>query len=83
MDQDLRHYYDAYADMFNSDGWKQLVQELQDYSDGRAKHTLSQDSAEVFHFNRGLISALGHVTSYPGLVATARESIEGGDNADF
>ena len=75
MNTELETYFDNYNELFNSEGFKQLVKELSDNA-LRLADIQSVKDAEDLHFRKGQVAALASVINLPDTIAAAREQEE-------
>ena len=75
MNTELETYFDNYNELFNSEGFKQLVKELSDNA-LRLADIQSVKDAEDLHFRKGQVAALVSVINLPDTIAAAREQAE-------
>ena len=75
MNTELETYFNNYNELFNHEGFKQLVQELSDNA-LRLADIQSVKDAEDLHFRKGQVAALATVINLPDTIAAAREQAE-------
>ena len=75
MNTELETYFDNYNELFNHNGFKQLVQELSDNA-LRLADIQSVKDVEDLHFRKGQVAALATVINLPDTIAAAREQAE-------
>ena len=75
MNTELETYFNNYNELFNSEGFKQLVKELSDNA-LRLADIQSVKDAEDLHFRKGQVAALASVINLPDTIAAAREQAE-------
>tara|TARA_R100000353_G_scaffold134737_2_gene95578 strand:+ start:490 stop:744 length:255 start_codon:yes stop_codon:yes gene_type:complete len=75
MNTELETYFNNYNELFNSEGFKQLVQELSDNA-LRLADIQSVKDAEDLHFRKGQVAALASVINLPSTIEAAREQAE-------
>ena len=75
MNTELETYFDNYNELFNHEGFKQLVQELSSNA-ARLADIQSVKDAEDLHFRKGQVAALASVINLPDTIAAAREQAE-------
>ena len=75
MNTELETYFDNCNEVFNHNGFKQLVQELSDNA-LRLADIQSVKDAEDLHFRKGQVAALASVINLPDTIAAAREQAE-------
>jgi len=60
MDRELEKYYNNYFDLFNTDGWKQLVKELMDNAQAINSVEATKDSNDLY-LRKGQLNALAFI----------------------
>ena len=75
MNTELETYFNNYNELFNHEGFKQLVQELSDNA-LRLADIQSVKDAEDLHFRKGQVAALASVINLPSTIEAAREQAE-------
>jgi len=75
MDEELQKYYENYFDLFSSEGWKQLKEEVIVKVSALEKSTLRQGSKDQFLVNQGYVSGLEAILHYDDFVKAAFEDI--------
>ena len=75
MTPELETYYNNYFDLFNSEGFKQLLVEISNNATQLADIQSVKD-AEDLHFRKGQVAALASVINLPDTIAAAREQAE-------
>ena len=75
MNTELETYFDNYNELFNHEGFKQLVQELSSNAT-RLADIQSVKDAEDLHFRKGQVAALATVINLEATIAAAREQAE-------
>ena len=75
MNTELETYFNNYNELFNHEGFKQLVQELSSNATRLADIQTVKD-AEDLHFRKGQVAALASVINLPDTIAAAREQAE-------
>ena len=78
MDKELETYFRNYSDMFRTEGFKQLVNELSANAAQLADIQTVKD-AEELHYRKGQVAALATVINLEQTVATNREQLEADD----
>lgn len=82
MDAETQKYYENYFELFSSDGWKQLVEEVIESVSQTERGTLAQPSADVFHYNRGFVGALNYLASLEAVVQATYDNSQEDQDAD-
>jgi hypothetical protein len=75
MDRELEAYFNNYNQLFNHDGFKQLVEELQQNAKQLTDIQTVKDSEELF-YRKGQVAALATVINLESTVTAMREQIE-------
>ena len=75
MTPELEVYFDNYNQLFNSEGFKQLVEELSTNAKQLADIQTVKDQQELF-YRKGQIAALATVINLPDTVTATREQLE-------
>ena len=75
MTPELETYFDNYNELFNSEGFKQLIQELSTNAVALADIQTVKDSEELF-FRKGQVAALASVINLENTISVAREQAE-------
>lgn len=78
MDKELETYFRNYSDMFRTEGFKQLVNELSANAAQLADIQTVKDSEEL-HYRKGQVAALATVINLEQTVTTNREQLEAED----
>lgn len=60
MDRELEKYYNNYFDLFNTDGWKQLVKELMDNAQAINSVEATKDPNDLY-LRKGQLNALAFI----------------------
>ena len=75
MTPELETYFDNYFELFNHEGFKQLVQELSTNAQQLADIQTVKDSEELF-FRKGQVAGLATVINLQATIEVAREQAE-------
>ena len=75
MNTELETYFDNYADLFNSEGFKQLVQELSANATQLADIQTVKDVEDLF-FRKGQVAAFASVINLQATIEAARDQAE-------
>ena len=81
MKPELETYFNNYNELFNSEGFKQLVQELSNNATTLADIQTVKDSEELF-FRKGQVAALASVFNLENTISVAREQAEEEEEVD-
>lgn len=72
MNRDLEHYYNVYFDLFRSDGWKQLIEELTENAENVSSIESIKDQNDLY-FRKGQLNVLGHLVNLESITLSAYE----------
>jgi hypothetical protein len=75
MDTELETYFDNYAVLFNSEGFKQLVNELSNNATQLADIQTVKDQEDLF-FRKGQVAAFATVINLQATIEAARDQAE-------
>jgi len=75
MYTELETYFDNYAVLFNSEGFKQLVQELANNATQLADIQTVKDQEDLY-FRKGQVAAFATVINLQGTIEAARDQAE-------
>ena len=75
MKPELETYFNNYNELFNSEGFKQLVQELSSNATKLADIQSVKDTEDLF-FRKGQVAALASVINLEATITVAREQAE-------
>ena len=75
MTPELETYFDNYNELFNHEGFKQLIKELSTNAQQLADIQTVKDSEELF-YRKGQVAALATVINLQGTIEVAREQAE-------
>ena len=78
MTPELETYFNNYNELFNSEGFKQLVQELSNNATQLADIQTVKD-LEDLHFRKGQVSAFATVINLQATIEAARDQAEAED----
>jgi len=81
MTPELEVYFNNYNQLFNSEGYKQLVSELSENAKQLADIQSIKDSEELF-YRKGQVSALATVINLEATITAAREQAEAEEQED-
>lgn len=60
MDRELERYYNNYFDLFGSDGWKQLIEELKQNAQGINSVEATKDANDLY-LRKGQLNVLAFI----------------------
>lgn len=72
MNRDLEHYYNVYFDLFRSEGWKQLIEELTENAENVSSIESIKDQNDLY-FRKGQLNVLGHLVNLESITLSAYE----------
>ena len=72
MDKETEEYYNKYFDLFTSDGWKQLIEELRQNAFAINSVEATKDSNDLY-IRKGQLNVLAHLLN---LEATMNNNFE-------
>ena len=75
MTPELETYFDNYNELFNHDGFKQLLDEVSNNIKQLSNVTTIKDEEELF-FRKGQIAAFNAIINLDGTIEAAREQAE-------
>ena len=75
MTPELETYFNNYNDLFNSEGFKQLVQELSTNATQLADIQTVKDVEDLF-FRKGQVAAFATVINLQGIIEVVRDQAE-------
>jgi hypothetical protein len=81
MKPELETYFDNYNELFNSEGFKQLIQELSTNAVTLADIQTVKDT-EDFLFRKGQVAALASVINLQATIEAARDQAEEEEEVD-
>jgi len=78
MDKETEQYYLAYFDLFNTEGWKQLIGELQQNAETINNIELLKDEADMF-YRKGQLNMLANLLNFKDTITSSYEEITSHD----
>jgi hypothetical protein len=75
MNTELETYFDNYADLFNSEGFKQLVSELSNNATQLADIQTVKDQEDLY-FRKGQVAAFATVINLQATIEASRDQAE-------
>ena len=75
MNQELEEYFNNYFSLFNTEGFKQLVEELKVNADAISDIQSVKDAESLF-YKKGQIAALATIINLEDTVRASREQAE-------
>jgi len=81
MTPELETYYNNYNELFNHEGFKQLLQDVSNNVDRIADIQTVKDVEELF-FRKGQIAAFYSIINIEGTIEAGREQVEGQESSE-
>jgi len=81
MNRDLEHYYNVYFDLFRSEGWKQIIEELSENAENVSSIESIKDQNDLY-FRKGQLNVLGHLINLESITLSAYEEAIQEDEED-
>jgi len=81
MNRDLEHYYNVYFDLFRSEGWKQIIEELSENAENVSSIESIKDQNDLY-FRKGQLNVLGHLINLESITLSAYEEAMQEDEED-
>jgi len=75
MSPELEAYFDNYNQLFNHQGFKQLIEELDNNITQLSNIENIKDAEELF-YRKGQVAALTYIYNFENTIKTAREQAE-------
>ena len=75
MTPELETYYNNYNELFNHEGFKQLLKDVSSNADRLADIQTVKDLEDLF-FRKGQIAAFNSIISLEGTIEAGREQVE-------
>lgn len=72
MTPELEKYYNTYFDLFRSEGWKQLIEELTQNAVNINSVEATKDVDDMY-FRKGQLNVLGHLVNFESVINNAFE----------
>lgn len=82
MTPELEAYFNNYNELFNSEGFKQLIGELSNNATQLADIQSVKDGEELF-YRKGQVAALATVINLEATITAAREQAEAEEQEDM
>jgi hypothetical protein len=82
MTPELEVYFNNYNQLFNSEGFKQLVSELSNNATQLADIQTVKDEQDLF-YRKGQVAAFATVINLEGTITAAREQAEAEEQEDM
>ena len=75
LTKELELYYERYFDLFRSEGWKQLIEELKQNAAVVNSVEATKDSNDMY-FRKGQLNVLAHLINLESIILNAYEGLE-------
>ena len=79
MDRDDEAYYNSYFDLFRTDGWKQLTEELTQNAATINNVVVVKDSQDL-HFRQGQLEVLLYLLKFEDSINNSYDDLVGTDD---
>ena len=74
MDQETQQYYDKYFNLFQTDGWKQLIEELQQNALVINSVEATKDQNDLY-VRKGQLNVLAYILSFENTINNNYEEL--------
>lgn len=81
MEKALEEYYNNFFEMFRTEGWKQLIEEVENNIDNTNNLETTKDEQDLF-YRKGQLAVFNNLKNLEQLMITAQEQAESEDNED-
>jgi len=81
MNKELEKYYNNFFEMFRTEGWKQLLEELTNNIEQTDNLETVKDEQDLF-FRKGQLAVFKSFVNLELVITTAQEQAESEDNED-
>ena len=81
MEKELEEYYNNFFEMFRTEGWKQLIEEVENNIDNTNNLETTKDEQDLF-YRKGQLAVFNSLTNLEQLMITAQEQAESEDYED-
>lgn len=78
LDQETEQYYNKYFDLFNTDGWKQLIEELQQNALVINSVEATKDENDLY-VRKGQLNVLAYLINFETTINTNYEELVSDD----
>lgn len=75
LTKELEIYYERYFDLFRSDGWKQLIEELKQNVAAVNSVEATKDGNDLY-FRKGQLNVLAHLINLESIILNAYEETQ-------
>jgi hypothetical protein len=81
MNKELEDYYNNFFELFRTNGWKQLIEELNNNIEQTDNLETVKDEQDLF-FRKGQLAVFKSFVNLELVITTAQEQAESEDNED-
>jgi RNA binding exosome subunit len=81
MDKELEKYYNNFFEMFRTEGWKQLLGEVENNVEQTNNLEITKDEQDLY-FRKGQLAVFRSLINLEQLMTAAQEQAESEDNED-
>jgi RNA binding exosome subunit len=81
MDKELEKYYNNFFEMFRTEGWKQLLEEVENNVEQTNNLEITKDEQDLY-FRKGQLAVFRSLINLEQLMTAAQEQAESEDNED-
>ena len=74
MTSELEAYYNSYFDLFRTDGWKQLIEDLKQNAEAINSVEATKDVNDLY-LRKGQLNVLAHIINLESVIENAFEEI--------
>ena len=81
MEKELEEYYNNFFEMFRTEGWKQLIEEVENNIDNTNNLETTKDEQDLF-YRKGQLAVFNNLKNLEQVMITAQEQAESEDYED-
>lgn len=81
MTPELETYYNNYFDIFNTEGWKQLLEDFKSNANIINSVEATKDVDDMF-FRKGQLNVLAHLINFEAITANSFEDLQNNPEDD-
>ena len=82
MDKETEQYYNTYFDLFSTDGWKQLIEELRQNAFAINSVEATKDKNDLY-FRKGQLNVLAHLINLEATINNNFEELQKENDEDI
>lgn len=82
MDKETEQYYNTYFDLFSTDGWKQLIEELRQNAFAINSVEATKDKNDLY-FRKGQLNVLAHLLNLEATINNNFEELQKENDEDI